>query len=874
MSKVVKIFAFGLAGAGGTIGKIAQGIALVGVGVITGNFQLVLAGVARIGSALFTPGANKNRAAAAAQLQLGEQPRQAVLGRAALAGSLVDAFNYGGKYNTDWEVLVLALADHRCDALEGFFVDDTYHAFIADGTVAGFNSQLQVYWRSGTWDQTVPAILTTNGPGWTANDRGRSVAYVVVAYKADKADAETPVWPGGRPRFRWVVRGLRCYQARKDTTAGGSGAHRWSDPATWQWTENVIDIRYNWVRGIYAGDRVNEPQQLLVGRGLSEVEAPPANVFARANLCDELVGGAARYRIGGLVAASESFIEVENDLASACAGVIVQPEGAVEIDPGEARATVAHFTDDDLIVGSQVRWSDFLSASDDGWINTVVASFTDPGLRWSERSAPANRDLADIAADGGPREQQLRLALVTNVLQAGRVAEITRRFGRLWGRAQVTLPPRFAGIEEGDWITWQSQRHFGGATFTFRVEGWGSDEGWRHQITLRQISASVFSDTAPLDDGVIASDQPPPPVVEAPGVAAWALAPVLQDGGGVLLAALLVTGAVDDPAAQLVVFETVQQVAAPDGLTVWNFAATGRPDLTRIEIPVAAGGSYYLAISYVVDGILGPRRVLGPVSAATVRYPDGTPIDELQPSEPDADVTATAQRSIAPQFPVIEIKQGEAGHTGNRAVTHVALRGTVVLSGGTWSLTNETLGTGDATIVPATGTVTLSGIVQSGSYTVRYLHTDTIATDHVVNVTFVPTAGGSIAQIKTGSQTVNNVIANSGSWQQIVALTIVNAAAGTANFSSFTGSYLDAVSGTGTAAFEARMLIDGVVVASVPSQTVVTGGVLDFADFSPLFEGTHSTAAGDVDFVVQMRRTSGTGTATMTGRLEPTIIAS
>src|SRR3546814_3860471 len=96
---------------------------------------------------------------------------------------------------------------------------------------------------------------------------------------------------------------------------------------------------------------------LLVGRGRSEIEAPPANLFARANLCDETVDGEPRYRAGGAIKSTEAYIDVEEDFAAACAGTIVQPEGCVEIDPGEARAVVATFTDDDLIVGSRARWN-------------------------------------------------------------------------------------------------------------------------------------------------------------------------------------------------------------------------------------------------------------------------------------------------------------------------------------------------------------------------------------------------------------------------------------------------------------------------------------------------------------------------------------
>jgi hypothetical protein len=621
--------------------------ALIGAIKVTASFKLI-ATVALVGFSLLSKPGRQRRDALAATLQTGEVARQGVFGRAAVAGSLVDAFNFGGKYGTDWEVLVIALADHRCDALEGFFVDDAFHTFTGDGAVPGFNGQLEVYFRDGRWDQEVPSILTTHGPGWTENDRGRGVAWAVVAYKADDEKAKTPVWEGRRPSFLFVLRGLRAYQARKDSSVGGSGAHRWNNPATREWTENPIDIRHTWVRGIYAGDRVNQPEMLLLGRGLSAIEAPPQNVFARANLCDELVDGAPRYRIGGVVSADEPFIEVESDFAAACGGVISQPEGAVEVDPGEARAPVAHFTDRDLIVGSRVSWSEFLGISDDGWVNTVIARFVDPVQRWKTRGAPVRRDTADIVTDGGPREQTLNLTLVTNVRQAERLAEIARRLGRLWARGRVTLPPRFAGIEEGDWVTWQSDRYFKGSTRTFLVEAWGSDEGWRHQLTLRQISASVFSETAPLDDGVIAAQQPAPAALQPPIAGAWALSATTIAAGGVRVPALQIVGQTDDPAARFVIFEFVQQSAAPDDNTAWTLAGASRPDVTRLSIPVPSGGTHYAAVSYVVDGVTGPRRVLGPVTLAEFAYPNGVSIADLQPAEFGSNRTQTANANRVP----------------------------------------------------------------------------------------------------------------------------------------------------------------------------------------------------------------------------------
>lgn len=636
-----------IATAGGSLGILGAvgGGSLFGISATA--FTLISTAAA-IGASLLMPKGAKRRASEAS-LSLGEVPRQAIVGRAATAGSLVDAFNYGGKYGTDWEVLVIALADHRCDALEGFYVNDVYVPYAGDGMVAGYNSQLQIFWRPGTETQTVPSILTANGPGWTVNDNGAGVAYAVVAYKADAADAKNPVWPGGRPKFLFVVRGALCYDPRKDSSVGGSGAHRRNNPATWEWSENLIVCRYQFVLGFHACDRVTQPDQLMVGRGLSATEAPPQNLFARANLCDEMVDGEPRYRVGGVIGANETFIDVESDFAAACAGTIVQPEGAVEIDPGEAKAAVVTITDRDLVVGSKVKRRWFLGIADRDWVNTVLANYTEPAHKWQPHVAPVRRDVADVIADGAPREETLNLGMVSWAKQAGRVAEIFRRLGRLWIRAEIVLPPRFCDLEEGDWIIWQSDRYLKGQAYTFRVEAWGSDRSWQHSLTLRQISASCYSDTAPLSSGSVAVNQPARAPIGQPDPSNWALAAGHMSAGGLRNPALIVTGASNDPSAAFVRMEYCQGAAAPTGATIWSDLGVTGPDIKRREIPVAAGGIYRVALSYVVDGVQGDRLILGPVTAGAVTYPDGTAVETLQPAEPGANLGAkTAQYPTPP----------------------------------------------------------------------------------------------------------------------------------------------------------------------------------------------------------------------------------
>lgn len=439
---------------------------------------------------------SQERQASVTTLSIGEVPREMIVGQAATGGSLVDGYYYGGQYGTDWNLFVIALADHPCHDLVGFYVGDTFVEFGADGDVPGYNGQLKVWWRPGeATDADFPSEISGLGPA-TAPGSLRGVAKVAVAYKIDAADAKNPTWTSGRPTFVWVVKGARCYDPRKDgTVPGGAGPHRWSDPATWEWTENAEICRYAFQRGAYAFNAVGDPTKLRVGRGLSEYEAPPERVFAPANLCDEAVDIGddkveARYRVGGVIRASESFDNVEQMFADAMGGYIIQPEGGVAVDPGQAKTPVAEITDDDLILGQPVRFTRFRSASDR--VNTVVARYIEPSQKYNETVAGVARDQADIEADGGPLEEVLSLPLVNSRTQALRLAEMRRRQHRLERTASITLGPRFAHLEEGDWIQWTSARHTGGQPVVFRVTAYSLPENWQNTLALEETSYDVF----------------------------------------------------------------------------------------------------------------------------------------------------------------------------------------------------------------------------------------------------------------------------------------------------------------------------------------------------------------------------------------------
>lgn len=642
----------------GKIVKAIVGAALVvGITLATGGSltaALVMGGLSLLQATVLSPktGGREERQASETSLQLGEVPRQAGFGTFATAGSLNDAFNYGGEYGTDWEVLSIALLDHECEALKGFYVGDDYVAFAGDGAVAGYKGQLEVHFRSGAWDQSVPPILLAQGPGWTAADRGRGLTHVTVAYKADEPEVKNPVWTGGRPRFLWVLKGKKCYIPAKDgTVTGGIGAHRIDDPATWEWTDSPIDCRYNFQRGIFAGNAIAAPDQLVLGRGLSAIEAPPENAIAHAAVCDEPValkagGSEKRYTFNGMIGADEDFLTVEGYFADAVAGIIRQPDGGIEVEPGQPKGVAAEITDADILNLAEVELEEFRGEADREWINTVVSRYVEPEQKWSMHAAPIRRVYADVIEDGGPRSETPELKHVTRGTQAQRIGEIRRRLGRLLATGALSLGPRFAELEDGDWIGWTSARHFKGGRRVFRIQSYSRDPKWHMRIQLREIAAAAFGFAASADEEnaqAVANQQLPPGPIAAPGETAWEVRDGEIEGVRGVQPALVIGGARDNGRANAIRLE-VRKV----GETDWRLAGDYGANATDITIPgVADQVGHEVAVSYLVDGEVGARRVLAPVTTGKLDGARGAlKIEQRVPAYPltsdDSSITLAA----------------------------------------------------------------------------------------------------------------------------------------------------------------------------------------------------------------------------------------
>lgn len=461
-------------------------------------------------------------------------PREIVVGEAAVAGTLVYHHVFGPNGN-DTIDLVYALSDCPCDSLQRVFVNGAEVTWNSgDGTVTEFPGMVLKFY-SGDPDQTASSdLVAQSGGAWTTDHRGAGVCYVHARISFNQN-----LYQGGLPRFLFVIRGAKLYDWRLDDTNGGEGDHRWGTPSTYEWTANPVVILYNWRRGIRVG---SEP---VAGMNTPAAALPVDVWTAAANACDEAVGvlpsgTEPRYEAHGVISSRQTHRDVITDLLTAMAGREIDTGGTLVPLPGVAQTSVMTFTDDDIMADADVQIVAKRPRSQ--LINAVFGSYHSPDHVYESIAAPPRISSSDEAEDGGIRlEEHYALDMVTSASQAQRILEIMRRRARQQAEVRVTLRPRYAVLEAGDWVTWNSDR-YGYSGTTFEVVGATVGPDWSVALTLRQVAASVFSWTPAsdeLDPAAPAEVTPGAPSLTA--VQNFALSPVLVESGDTQRPALRAT---------------------------------------------------------------------------------------------------------------------------------------------------------------------------------------------------------------------------------------------------------------------------------------------------------------------------------------------
>jgi hypothetical protein len=465
----------GLTASGITVGTTAAFAIRIGVGLAFSALATAMSGAANANGA---PKGIVLRSTTA-----GEQvPQSFILGRYVTAGNLAaPEMSHGTGGDTRYLTRVIDLSDVQVDSLESLIIDgvradlatgspSTLTMTQGDGTTPAIHPDygptvnkgdfIGFAWcrfRNGSQTTVDPMLSDKYGSypqrPWQSGMVGRGVAQAIMTFLWRDSPQ---VWQG-RPDVRFVVKGIRLYDPRLDSTAGGSGAHRYTNTATHEWSENPVVMIYNLLRGIQIlGGHV-------YGGGFTAADLPYATWAAAMNACDVMIGDRKTYVaglevfMGGTDAGGSSPADVIEELLRACSGQIADVGGTLVIRVGAPGLPVKFITDDDILVSQSQELDPFPGAQDS--YNIVHATWMSPGNLWTPKEATPRRDEDAITADGQELPAPLSLPAVTVAGQVQQLMVGWLKDAQRHRRQSITLPPDGILLKPLDVIDWTSTRN-------------------------------------------------------------------------------------------------------------------------------------------------------------------------------------------------------------------------------------------------------------------------------------------------------------------------------------------------------------------------------------------------------------------------------
>jgi len=417
------------------------------------------------------------------QLQAGgDVPRSFIFGRTVTAGSLVYANTWGkeGKTPNAYFTQVIALSDIPIAGISQLWVngepvtidtnDTSYGDWgypVTEYKTDGNNNHMWVKFYDGTQTAADPFLVNTVSNGtrpWQATRVGRGVAYAIITSEVDE-ELFT-----GFPQFKFEVQGSKLYDISKDSTAGGNGPQRRSDPSTWGGDGDdlpAVQI-FNLLSGI-----TYENSWLYGLQNLPSARLPAADWIAQINKCRAQVQGPnglePQYLTGGEIHVGAQIADAIEAILTGCQGRLSESGGVYKVHVGEPDAPVFAFSDGDILSTEEQSFTPFFGLADT--INGINATYPEPAEGWNTKTAPALYNTTYEAQDGNRRLMaDVQLDMVYRSSQVQRLMKSALAEGRRARRHTFVLPPSAWILEPGDVVSFTSERN-GYQSKLMRVDG-------------------------------------------------------------------------------------------------------------------------------------------------------------------------------------------------------------------------------------------------------------------------------------------------------------------------------------------------------------------------------------------------------------------
>ena len=452
-----------------TAALMANGVGFFKAALAAGGLSAFLIRTAiSVGLSLLSQALMKPKSPAASGVKIdgttaGEDtPMRFVVGRRMVGGHLEYHNSHGqaGRTPNAYYTLVVSVCDIPRATLRRVRVNDE---FVTLGTVAhpdygfpmlekrvGSDDYGWVKFYDGTQVSADPMLVSRYDADpdqpWTANHILSGVAYAIITLRFNRE-----VWQGP-PSLRFEMNGIPLYDPRRDSSVGGSGAHRWSNPATWEPTENLAVIAYNLMRGIPM------PGGNIYGGEVEAEDLPLANAVAGMNVCDTVVSGRAQFRGGLEISVDEEPALYIEELLKAGLGQVSELGGVFRTRWGAPDEAVMAITDADISLSNPQEFDPFPGL--EATYNAIRITHPNIATAWEPAQTPALYNAVWEAEDGGRRLPiQMEVAACFDHGQAQQLQSAYIRDERRFRQHQIVLPPEAQILEPLDTIAWTSERN-------------------------------------------------------------------------------------------------------------------------------------------------------------------------------------------------------------------------------------------------------------------------------------------------------------------------------------------------------------------------------------------------------------------------------
>lgn len=452
--------------AGASLGLIAAGGTLFGLGVSAATLTLVATGLT-LGSSLLSQKPKAPAASPASTDRLvasinARAPRKIWLGSTAGATDIQDQeFTDGQTYLHRF----IVLASHKVHAVDEVWFDDKLAWTSGDGAQGEFAGYLTI----------TPILEGSAGNAINisarmgATRRYTGCAYLHVRYKltGSSKNAESPFAQAIPSRVTVRGDGAFVYDPRLDDTAGGDGDQRADNQTTWAWSDSASRNPALQLLWFLLGWRIQNPVssawKLAVGKGIPPDRIDLESFITAANLCDEAVARSAggtepRYRSDGVFSEADDPGLVLDNLKASMNAVLDDVDGKIRITVlhNDLATPQAELTTDDVL--GEFKWSQTPPLP--STFNVIRGSYTDP----SNASLYQSIDYPEVrllSPDGIDRIETVDLPLVQSASQAQRLVKQRLQRQQYGGTFQAVFQATAWRYLKGDVVP-----------FTFAPLGW------------------------------------------------------------------------------------------------------------------------------------------------------------------------------------------------------------------------------------------------------------------------------------------------------------------------------------------------------------------------------------------------------------------